>query len=369
MRNDLTLSVKRSIGWLEEKINAMRSFEGSILSYVRFPKGKSDILRLDANENYFVDPEFLKAVFLEALKEVDLRLYNPHAIIELRKALAKYLDVPFECVGVGSGSEHLIDVIIQSFLTSGDEAVSIVPSFFIYGKRVRLRGAKLIDVSLKEDLSIDVDRILDNCSDRTRLVFVCSPNNPTGNQFGWNEIEALADGCSAVIVVDEAYAEFGGDSVCSRAVKKENIVVLRTFSKAFGLAGLRFGYYAACKELASALFGVIPYTVSTLISRFVVELLDKFGVVQDWVNEVKRERERLISKLRAIDGIEVFDSKTNFVTFKPMGDADHIYRGLLNRGVSVKNLGDLPVIGHCLRVTVGLPYMNDLFLKALVEVM
>jgi histidinol-phosphate aminotransferase len=97
--------------------------------------------------------------------------------------------------------------------------------------------------------------------------------------------------------------------------------------------------------------------------------LDKFGVVQGWVNEVKRERERLISKLRAIDGIEVFDSKTNFVTFKPMGDADRIYRGLLNRGVSVKNLGDLPVIGHCLRVTVGLPYMNDMFLDALTQVM
>jgi len=350
------LDVKRGISWLDERINAMRSFEGSLLSYVKYSKTlKSNVIRLDANENYFADIEFLKATFMEALKEVDLRLYDPSMTFKLRKALAKYLDVAPECVGVGSGSEHLIDFVIQSFLTRGDVALSIVPSFFMYAKRVRL----IVTVSLRGDLSLDVDEILRSCSDKTKLIFVCSPNNPTGNQFSWHDIETLAESCSALIVVDEAYAEFGDGSVCSK----------RTFSKAFGLAGLRFGYFAANENLASALSKVIPYTVSTLVSCFVVKLLNKFEVVKGWINEVKKERKRLMKRLGSLDEIEVFDSKTNFVTFRLDGNADKIYKGLLDRGIVIKNLGALPVIGHCLRVTVGFPYMNNNFLDTLTQVM
>ena len=361
---------KRKIAWLEEKINAMRSFRGSLLSYVSSSRTiKSDILKLDANENYFVDPTFLKNLLLEALREVDLRLYNPGVTVELKEALAAYLGVPVGCIGVGSGSEHLIDCLIQHFLESGDEAVSIVPSFFIYERRVRLRRAKLVSVPLKEDLSIDVDEVLRSCSNKTKLVFICSPNNPTGNQFSWESIEALADNCSAIIVVDEAYAEFGDGSICPKAVEKENVLVIRTFSKAFGSAGLRFGYFAACEHLASALSEVIPYTVSTLVGCFVIKLLSKFEVVRNWINKIKRERKRLIEKLRFLDGIEVLDSKANFVTFRPNGDADRIYEGLLGKGIAIKNLGALPVIGHCLRVTVGLPEMNDVFLKCLREIL
>jgi len=364
------LNVKQRINWLKEKINAMQSFKGSLLSYIGSSRNAdSDLLKLDANEDYFVDPKFLKNILLEALEEVDLRLYNPSVAIELREALAKYLNVPAECVWFGSGSEHPIDLFIQYFLTRNDEAISIVPSFFMYEKRIRLKGAKLINVPLKNDLSINTDEILDKCSEKTKLVFVCSPNNPTGNQFSWESIEKLADGCPAIIVIDEAYAEFGEDAICPKAVKKENILVVRTFSKAFGSAGLRFGYFAACEDLATALAKVFPYTVNTLTSRFVIKLLERFEIVKGWIDEIKRERKRLIEKLRFLDGIEVFDSKTNFVTFKPNGDADKIHRELLNRKIAIKNLGELPVIGHCLRVTVGLPYMNNMFLEALAQIM
>jgi len=362
------LGAKRKIEWLEEKINAMQSFRGSLLSYVSSSRNiKHNLLKLDANENYFVDPNFLKNVFLEALEEVDLRLYNPSVAIELREALAKYLNVPAECVWFGSGSEHLIDSFIQYFLAEGDEAVSLVPSFFMYEKRVRLRRAKLVNVPLREDLSINVDEILRNCSKKTKLVFICSPNNPTGNQFSWESIETIADNCSAIVIVDEAYAEFGDGSICSKAVKKDNVLVVRTFSKAFGSAGLRFGYFAAREDLATALSEVIPYTVGTLTSYFVIKLLDKFKVIKMWMDEIKKERRRLIEKLRSVNGIKVFDSKTNFVTFKPYGDTDRIHKRLLKRRIAIKNLGVLPVIGHCLRVTVGLPRMNDIFLEALTQ--
>jgi len=358
---------ERSLEWLRKKVERMRSFGGSLLGYVGLPveaRG-SNVLKLDSNENFFVDADFLRQVFAEALKDVDLRLYDPGVMAELREALGKYVGVSGGCFCVGSGAEHLIDFVVQSFLGAGDNVVCVVPSFFMYGKRVSLCEGSVVDVPLRKDLSLDVDEVLAKCNDRTRLVFVCSPNNPTGNEFGWDDVEALADGCSALIVVDEAYAEFGDGSVCSRAVDKENVVVVRTFSKAFGLAGLRFGYLVANEGLASGLSEVVPYTVGTVVARFVKRLLDRRDVVDGWIRRVKEEREKLLKELRSIGGVKVFDSKANFVTFKPEMDVDRVYRGLLERGIVVKNLDSLPVIGHCLRVTIGLPHMNDKFLDAL----
>jgi len=367
----MCLVSERGLEWLRKKVERMRSFNGSLIGYVGLPmeaKGNR-FVKLDSNENFFVDADFLRQVFAETLKDVDFRLYDPGVMAELREALGRYVGVSGECVCVGSGAEHLIDFVVQSFLNVGDNVVCVVPSFFMYGKRVSLCGADVIDVPLRGDLSLDVDGILAKYNNRTRLVFVCSPNNPTGNEFGWDEVKALADGCSALIVVDEAYAEFGDGSVCSKAVDKENVVVVRTFSKAFGLAGLRFGYLVANEKLASGFSKVIPYTVGTVVARFVERLLDRRDVVDGWIRRVKEEREKLIKELRSIGGVKVFDSKANFVTFRPNVDANRVYKGLLERGVVVKNLGSLPVIGHCLRVTVGLPYMNDKFLNVLMQIL
>lgn len=370
----------RNLGWLDRTLEGLRSFDGSLLSYVgssldskqlasRFGVDSVNVLKLDANENFFATPSFLHKLFLEVLKDVDLRFYDSKAIVDLKKALGRYLNVPPECVIVGSGSEQLIAFIVQFLLEKGDEAISIVPSFFMYEKRVRLSGAKLITVPLKADLSLDVDAVLEKVTEKTKLIFVCSPNNPAGNQFSWGEIAALADKSPAVVVVDEAYTEFGDYSVCSLAVAKKNVVVLRTFSKAFGLAGLRFGYAVANEDLASVFSEIIPYTISTVIAKYIQNLLDNVEVVQKWIESLKEERKRLLMELRSIDGIDALNSKTNFVTFKPHINANLVYTKLLERGVVVKNLGDLPVIGHCLRVTVGLPNMNEQFLRAISEIM
>jgi histidinol-phosphate aminotransferase len=373
------LSNKKNLGWLDRKLEGLRSFDGSLLGYVgsspaitRIAAGNdvnpSKVLKLDANENFFVDPHFLNEVFAEVLKDVDLRFYDSKAVADLAKALGKYVNVPPESVVVGSGSEQLIDFIVQFFLEKGDEAISIVPSFFMYEKRVGLSGAKLIPVPLRNDLSLDVNAVLGKITAKTKLIFVCSPNNPTGNQFGWAEIEALADNSSAVVVVDEAYAEFGDYSACSLAVNKRNVIVVRTFSKAFGLAGLRFGFAVAHQDLALVFSSIIPYTVGTITSRYVQKLLDKVALVQEWTEKAKKERQRLVKALRAVDGIDVMDSKANFVTFKPRVSANNVYNELLRKDIVVKDLGDLPVIGHCLRVSVGLPNMNDQFLRAISEI-
>ena len=371
---------KRNFEWLDKKIRDFHSFDGSLLKYVgssggltspvpKLGPGSSTILKLDANENFFVSRDYLNGIFEEIVKNVDLRLYDPASIAELEETLGKYVGVPSKCITVSSGSEQLVDLVARLFLEQGDNAISIVPTFFIYEKRVRLEGAKLLTVPLNKDLSINIEAILEKATPKTRLVFVCSPNNPTGNQFELDKIEALVDECSAIVVIDEAYAEFADYSVAPLAVKKGNVIVLRTFSKAFGLAGMRFGYAVAHPDVASLLSETVPFTVSTVTAKCVLKLLSNMYFIEKSIEMVKAERKRLVNALKAVKDIEVFDSKANFVTFKPHGDADRIYHKLLEKGIMIKNLGNLPVIGHCLRVTVGLPHMNRQFLNALKRIL
>lgn len=370
----------RNLRWLENKIRVLHTFDGSLLKYVNSTGGvkkktqqpeasPSRILKLDSNENFFVSAEDLNAVLRDVVEDIDLRLYDPKGVVELNEALGRYVGVSPECITVSSGSEQLIDLIVNLFLEKGDNVISIVPSFFAYEKRVALKEALFYGVPLKRDLSLNKEAIVKRATPRTKLIFVCSPNNPTGNRFEWSEIETLAEETSTIVVLDEAYAEFADCSVASLSVKKRNVIVLRTFSKAFGLAGMRFGYAVTHPDLASTLSSIIPYTVSTITAKFVLRLLSSFDMVKKSVEMAKVERKRLIADLKAIKGIRVFDSEANFVTFKPYRSANFVHQKLLEKGILVKNLGRLPVIGHCLRVTVGLPDMNDRFLKALSEIM
>jgi len=371
---------KGKLDWLEKKLGEVRSFDGSLLKYVdssskekelagEAPKSMSKVHKLDSNENFFVDKDFLDGLAEKALKDVDLRLYDSEAVADVKRALGRYLEVKPESITAASGSEQLIDLLTNLFLERGDSAVVVVPSFFIYEKRVKLRGATLSAVPLKQDLSLDIEAVLNEVTSKTRLIFLCSPNNPTANQFEWKQIETIAKTCSSLVVLDEAYAEFGDYSAALPATSSDNIIVLRTFSKAFALAGLRFGYAVANRGLASFLSEVIPFTVNSFTAKLVSEIMSHTDVIEASANKVREERKRLLELLNTVDGLEVFDSKTNFVTFKPRRDANHIYHELFKKGVVIKNLGKLPVIGHCLRATVGLPEMNDRFVAALKEIM
>jgi histidinol-phosphate aminotransferase len=366
----------RDLSWLKKKIEVLGAFDGSFLKYVDSSKemkkatekleiSPSKVLKLDSNENFFVNLSDLNVMLQEVVQDLDLRVYDARGVWDVKKAVGKYVNAPPESIIVGSGSEQLIDLVVDLFVEKGDNVVSIEPSFFVYQKRVSLQGASFFGVPLNNDLSIDRKSILEKSTSRTRLLFICSPNNPTGNEFDSEELESLADESSAIIVVDEAYAEFGDCSSVPLAVKKENVIVLRTFSKAFGLAGLRFGYAVTNPNLASTLSNTLPYTVNTITSKFVVKLLENVDMIKECARMIRDERERLIGGLRSIGGVRVFDSKANFVTFNPHKDVDRICERLLEEGIIVKNLGELPVIGDCLRVTVGLPYMNDQFLNAL----
>jgi histidinol-phosphate aminotransferase len=199
-------------------------------------------------------------------------------------------------------------------------------------------------------------------------LYLCSPNNPTGNQLEQSEVEALIEEFAGIVMVDEAYGEYADYSVVPLINKYENLVVLRTFSKAFGLAGLRLGYAVANPTLAKAINKIpAPYAINVVTLTMGRKLLENVSVVREAVAALKAERGKLINGLNEIKGVEAFDSRANFALFNTSKPYEDVYLSLLKKGVIIKKLGKLLEYENCLRVTVGLPEMNVKLLNALKE--
>jgi len=362
--------------WLKERLEEIRSLGGykageTLGRAAQKSKVKpSEILKLNSNENFFMPKETLTRLLGEMVEEVDLRIYPQEEEREIKEALGKYLGVPPQCIMVESGSDPLIAFLSSLFLERGDEALSVEPTFGIYKHVVDLRGSRYVSVPLREDFSMDLKEISAKVTPRTELFFLCSPNNPTANQFKMDEVRSLIQEFPGLVIIDEAYGEFADYTTVPLVEKFENLMVLRTFSKTFGLAGLRLGYAVANPELATTLSekAQLPYPVSSIALRMGLKLLANIEVAKDAIGRLKRERSRLIGELNAIKGVTAFDSQANFVLFQTEKESDEIYQVLLDQGVLVRNLGRVLHLERCLRTTVGLPEMNERTLAVLKQV-
>ena len=354
-RNLSTYNIGETIGGLARKLG----------------KKPSEILKLNANENFFVPLDFLRGLLRDIIEEVDPRTYPGNETMELREALGRYLKVSPGEIVIGSGSDQLIDLISRMLLRRGDEALSIAPTFSMYQQCVRIQGAAYRAVPLREDFSLDVEKLLDSATPRTKLLFLCSPNNPTANQFDREEIQRLAEGFSGLLVVDEAYADFAEDSIVGLIREYDNLIVLRTFSKAFGLAGLRLGYAVANRDLAEVMIErfQLPYSVSLIALSLGLKLLQNVEMIESAVGVLKEERSRLIGSLNEMSRVHAFGSETNFVLFQVGMSSDEAYKELLNKGVIVRNIGRVLHMEGCLRVAVAPSPMSGRFLTALREVL
>ena len=315
--------------------------------------------------------DFLRGLLRDIVEEVDPRTYPGDETIELREALGRYLKVSPGEIVIGSGSDQLIELVSRMLLRRGDEALSIAPTFSMYQQCVRIQGAAYRAIPLREDLSLDAEKLLDSATPRTKLLFLCSPNNPTANQFDRGEIQRLAEGFSGLLVVDEAYAEFAEDSIVDLIRKYDNLIVLRTFSKAFGLAGLRLGYAVANQDLAKVMIErfQLPYSVSLIALSLGLKLLQNVEMIESAVGALKEERSRLIGSLNEMSRVHAFGSETNFVLFQVGMSSDEAYKELLNKGVIVRNIGRVLHMEGCLRVAVAPSPMSGRFLTALREVL
>jgi len=331
---------------------------------------RSEVLKLDANENLFLPQMMVQEILREASEATDPRLYPSGESKRLRGSLGRYLGVSPRQVVLGGGSDQLIELLLHAFLRAGDEMLAVTPAFSVYGLTTRAMGVGYRTVDLEEDFSLNVEETISAVSPNTRILVLCSPNNPTGNQFAREKVLSLTERFQGLVVVDEAYVEYAGYSLAEEAARFDNLLMLRTFSKAFGLAGLRLGYAVSNSDLAGVLNDryQMPYPVSSISLKAGLVMLERIGEVRGSVEAVKRERGWLTDELNAMKGVTAYPSDTNFVLFSLTRNYEDVYRELLERGIIVRKIGLVLGASHgCLRVTLAPREKLERFLVALKE--
>jgi len=320
------------------------------------------VVKLDGNENpYGPSPRALAAL-------ADARSYHIYPDPEQRKvrrALAAYVGVDEELIVAGAGSDELIDLVLRATLSHGDSVIDCVPTFGMYSFSTAVCGGRVMEVPRRDDFSLDLPGIEEAVGRGAKVVFVASPNNPTGNAASAREVEALLD-LGLLVVVDEAYVDFGGESLVSRVPERERLVVLRTFSKWAGLAGLRAGYGVFPPALASLLLRIKPpYNLNVAAQVAVLASLEDVDILRERVASLVRERERLYEELRRVPFLRPYPSQGNFLLCKVEGLEARSVRGrLAERGILVRHF-DTPLLRGHVRISVGLPEHTEALLRAL----
>ncbi|WP_427340139.1 histidinol-phosphate transaminase [Caloranaerobacter sp. DY30410] len=325
--------------------------------------------KMDANESPFNLPDNVIKSIIKNLYNLKLNRYPDTNSNALRREISKYIGVNFKNIIVGNGSDEMINIIINTFADKNDVVVSHSPTFVMYRLISKIAGVEYIDVPTDEDFNVDIDALIQTANDReAKLIFLCSPNNPTGNLIRKEEIIKVVNETKSVVVVDEAYFEFGGKTIVQEVKNFSRLIVLRTLSKAFGAAGIRTGYLVAGDKIIDRLNSVkLPYNLNTISQLIGIELLRNKSEILSRVRLVNEERDKLYDEMKKIDGIKVYPSSANFILFR-VDNGKKVFEGLLDKGVKVRFFSGGRLENH-LRVTVGTQEENKAFIDALKEVM
>lgn len=329
------------------------------------PEKIEGAIKLDSNENFALDRDFVTAVAAEATQQVDLREYPLDQLDKLYLQLAKYAGVDEKCVAAGSGSDQVIELLLSTL--GGRRATVFAPTFSYFINRCELHGIKVDQVPLERDFTLDKKAFVQSAK-RSDLVYICSPNNPTGNQIDRDTVVDIIDSLKGrLILVDEAYVDFADYSLSEDATERNNVIVLRTLSKAFGLAGARVGYMVANEKFVCTFRSIIqsPYPISTLSLAIASGVLARADYVRQTIKTVRAERDRVSGRLAKLDGIKAFPSDANFIFIEAGKNYQPIAKALESSGIVVKMLGNLAGHRGCMRVTIGTREMNDKFLQCI----
>ena len=310
-------------------------------------------------------------VFLDANENPYNKPYNryPDPLqTDVKARLSKIKRVPAECIFLGNGSDEAIDLVYRVFCRPQvDNVVAIEPTYGMYKVCADINDVAYRPVLLDEHYQMSADKLLAACDDNTKAIWLCSPNNPTGNNLRVEEVEKVLRGFDGIVVVDEAYSDFSTIPVFrKRLAEFPNIIVLNTMSKAWGCAAIRLGMAFASKEII-ALFNKVkyPYNVNLLTQRQALEELNNTEAVEKWVSLILSERKHMIQAFRELPScIEVYPTDANFFLAK-MTDAQGIYDYLVEKGIIVRNRTRVTLCKDCLRVTIGTKTENAELLSAL----
>jgi histidinol-phosphate aminotransferase len=312
---------------------------------------------LDANENAFGSP-----------LEDQYNRYPDPLQYNVKKRLSEIKGVPIRNIFLGNGSDEAIDILFRSFCNPGvDNVILVPPTYGMYEVSANINDIQTKKVSLTEEFQLNLEGIAEAIDTNTKLIFICSPNNPTGNSINRDDIETLLNNFDGIVVVDEAYINFSRQKTFIQELTEySNLVVLQTLSKAWGLAGLRVGMAFASEEIIEVMNKVKPpYNINESSQQLALKALANVEQVNGWIKETLLQRDKLVLALKDLDFVlDIYPSDANFILVKTT-DPKGIYKFLVQKGIIVRDRSKIDLCEGSLRITVGTPAENEILIDTL----
>jgi len=326
-------------------------------------------VKLNQNESPFDIPEEIKDKILNKLKKSRWNIYPEFVPEDLYEKIASFYGFAKENILIGNGSNEMIFTILAASLEREKKVIIPAPTFAVYSLISSNLNADIRTVLLNEDFSFDTDKIISECTSPGSVTILCSPNNPTGTSLKRSEIEKIIQLSGGTVIVDEAYIHFGGETVIDLVKKYDNLIVLRTFSKAFGLAGLRMGIMISNKKLITELAKVkLPYNLNILTLITLDEMFNNIDFVNENIKKILAERDYLGGELAGIKSIKVIPTSANFFLVRTE-DSASVFNKLLERGIRVRDVSSYPMLENHLRISVGSRSENEALIRALKNIL
>ena len=319
-------------------------------------KGEASVF-LDANENSFGSP-----------LPQNYNRYPDPLQLKIKHRLSQIKGVPAKNIFLGNGSDEAIDILFRAFCRPGiDNVITVPPTYGMYEVSAHINDVEIKKVKLNPSFQLNMEGIAEAIDENTRIIFICSPNNPTGNSIDRDDIQTLLANFDGLVVVDEAYINYSRQKTFIQELTEfSNLVVLQTLSKAWGLAGLRVGMAFASEEIIEVFNKVKPpYNINQASQQLALEALENIEQINNWIKQTVQEREKLSKALASLDFVQkIYPSDANFLLVKT-ADPGAIYQSLVNNGIIVRDRSKVELCEGCLRITVGTPEENGILLKSL----
>ena len=326
------------------------------------------VIRLDMNESPYPPSEHVRKALAEFSGTNRYPSFDAHEVAE---AIAAYAGVPVEQIIPGAGLDDVLTTLFMAFIDAGDNIIISEPTFGVYRALASGLGAETIDVPLDSSFQLDADAVLDAVNDRTKIIVICTPNNPTGNNLDPAAIEKIVANAPCIVAIDEAYMEFAGVTYLPFLGKYPNVCILRTMSKFAGMAGMRVGYGIFTPEFVSVVGRVAPAfrNVSVASTVAVKAALEDLPTLQANTERIKADRDALADNLRELPGVEPLPSETNFVLVRvPVEDGGTIVRELARRGIMIRSFPN-PQLRNYIRISIGTTEQHEALLKELADIL
>ena len=344
---DINNIIRQNIKTLKPYSSARDEFQGEASVY------------LDANENSFGSP-----------LEQSYNRYPDPLQFEVKKRLSEIKGVPPKHIFLGNGSDEAIDILFRSFCNPGvDNVILVPPTYGMYEVSANINDIAIKRVPLTEDFQLNLEGIAEAIDNKTKLIFICSPNNPTGNSINREDVETVLANFNGIVVIDEAYINFSRQKTFIQELTEyANLVILQTLSKAWGLAGLRIGMAFASEEIIEVMNKVKPpYNINEASQQLALKALQNIDLVNLWIRETLAERDKLVLELKDFDFVlDIYPSDANFILVKTT-DPKGIYNYLVGKGIIVRDRSKVELCEGCLRITIGTPEENITLVQTLTE--